>query len=105
MKRFFKVISNSYKYYLPIHLIPLLIFKRKKLMSEPIKTLKSTIINYLKSLCFMGAYVAILKYGLCKFKNIRGKIDGMLKSTFYKYIRMEPCFVSIFCRFFSDFRA
>ncbi|KAL4444542.1 hypothetical protein ABPG74_016835 [Tetrahymena malaccensis] len=74
--RFVTVIKNSYKYYIPIHLIPLLIFKRKKLIKEPIATIKHTLYNYIKSLCFMGSYVAVLKYFLCKTKNWRRRIDG-----------------------------
>jgi hypothetical protein len=39
-------------------------------------------IKYIKSLIFMGSYVAILKYMLCKVKNIRGKVDGFyIKKT------------------------
>lgn len=74
--RFAVVFKNAYKYYLPIHIIPLLIFKRKKLMTEPLKTLKYTLINYLKSVCFMSLYVCILKFSMCKTKNIRRKVDG-----------------------------
>ena len=78
LKRFLIVFKSSYKYYIPIHFIPLLIFKRKKLIREPGKTLGYTIFNYLKSVCFMSLYVGILKYSLCKTKNIRHAVDGRL---------------------------
>ena len=74
--RFVVVFKSSYKYYIPIHLIPLIIFKRKRMMREPVKTIGYTLLNYLKSVCFMSLYVCILKYSLCKTKNIRNKVDG-----------------------------
>lgn len=74
--RFIKTFKNSYKYYIPIHLIPLLIFKRKKIKESPKKTLGHALYNYLKSVVFISLYVAICKYSICKLKNIRGVIDG-----------------------------
>jgi hypothetical protein len=32
--RFVHVLNKGYKYYIPIHLIPLLIFKRRKIIRE-----------------------------------------------------------------------
>jgi hypothetical protein len=76
LNRFAIVFKASYKYYIPIHLIPLLIFKRRRLIREPGKTLGHTIVSYLKSVCFMSLYVCILKYSLCKTKNFRHAVDG-----------------------------
>ena len=42
---------------------------------RPLKTLKEAFIGYIKSCCFMALYVALFRYGLCFWKNTRGKID------------------------------
>lgn len=76
IRRFLTVFKASYKYYIPIHFIPLLIFKRRRLIREPGSTLLHTLLNYLKSVCFMSLYVGILKYSLCKTKNLRHAVDG-----------------------------
>ena len=46
-------------------------------MLSPTKTITKATISYVKSICFMSTYIAILKYTLCKAKNIRGRIDGV----------------------------
>ena len=46
---------------------------------SPFHTIKHALYNYIKSLCFMGSYVAVLKYFLCKTKNFRHKMDGKQK--------------------------
>jgi len=56
------------------------LFSRKKLAADPVKTMKRVIIKYIKSLIFMGSFVASLKYMLCKTKNFRGKVDGILQT-------------------------
>jgi len=77
VERWFKVAASTYKYYIPIHLIPFLLFKLKHLKKDPTKTITKATISYVKSICFMSTYIAILKYTLCKAKNIRGRIDGV----------------------------
>jgi hypothetical protein len=73
--RFFRTCSNVYKQYIILYLIPLLVFKHKKLVRQPKKTGLSTVWACGKSVAFVGAYVAVLTYVLCKMKNWRGKID------------------------------
>ncbi|CAD8112016.1 unnamed protein product [Paramecium sonneborni] len=75
--RLLQLIPKSYKYYIPIHLIPFLIFKRKRVMQRPVKTISVAVYNYGKSVLFVSLYVAICKYALCKLKNIRQKVDGL----------------------------
>ena len=70
-RRFFGVLKLSYLYYIPIHYIPMIIFKWKRLIKDPIGTIKKTTKNYLKSLLFMGLYIIIIKYLICKLKNFR----------------------------------
>jgi len=75
IKRWFKVFRATYKYYIPIHLIPFLLFKLKQVRKEPKKTISRAFLQYIKSICFMASYIAILKYTLCAAKNIRHKVD------------------------------
>lgn len=50
--------------------------------------LLSTVVAYIKSVCFIGLFVSILTYGLCFFKNLRGKMDYL-----------NPVLASFFCSF------
>ena len=51
---------------------------------RPGKTLGYTLLGYLKSVAFMSLYVAILKYSLCKSKNLRHIVDGILTNIHIK---------------------
>jgi hypothetical protein len=73
--RFLRTCSNVYKQYIVLYLIPLLVFKHKKLVKQPKKTGLSTLWACGKSVAFVGVYVAVLTYVLCKMKNFRRKID------------------------------
>ena len=75
LKKWWVVCSMALKFYTPIHLLPALIFKRKRLITEPMKTIKSVIKNIIKSSLFLSVYVSIFWYCACKFKNIRRKTD------------------------------
>mmetsp|Transcript_12183 Transcript_12183/g.13895 ORF Transcript_12183/g.13895 Transcript_12183/m.13895 type:complete len:201 (-) Transcript_12183:56-658(-) len=70
--RFFGVIKNSMKFYIPIHLIPVIIFKLKKMRKEPLKVLYGFVKNVTRSCLFLATYMTLLKYGLCFFKNLIG---------------------------------
>lgn len=58
-----------------IHLIPLLIYKRKELKENPKKVILSYLKGVFSSTLFFAAYVAIFRYLVCFLKNIRGKMD------------------------------
>ena len=72
-KRFFIVFKNSLKFYVPIHLIPVIIFKLKRLKKEPGRVIYGFLKNVFRSCMFLATYMTILKYGLCLFKNISGQ--------------------------------
>lgn len=75
LEKFIVVFKIASKFYLPIHLIPLVIFKLKKLKTEPLNVIKSFLKNMLKSIMFMSSYIAVFRYGLCFFKNSRHVVD------------------------------
>ena len=57
--------KSLYKMYLLVHLIPFLIFKRKKLMKEPLQESKKLLKGYLRSLGFIFYCCTAAKYGWC----------------------------------------
>ncbi len=75
IKKFLLVFNMAYKFYIPIHLIPIAVFKRQKLTTEPLKILKQLIQNIIKSSLFISLYVSLFWYFICFFKNIRMKTD------------------------------
>ena len=75
VKRFLLVFNLAYKFYIPIHILPALIFKRRKLTKEPIKILRAAAKNILKSTLFISCYVSFYWYFICKIKNYRKKTD------------------------------
>lgn len=60
------------KLYAVIHLVPILIYKRKQIMKDPISVLKKFMIGYLKSLAFIGILATLAKYGWCFMANFKG---------------------------------
>ena len=75
LKKFLMVFNMAYKFYIPIHVLPALIFKRQKLTKEPLKILRSAIKNIIKSSLFISVYVSSFWYFICFFKNKRFKTD------------------------------
>ena len=61
--------------YIPIHVLPILIFKRKRLALEPLQVLKQGIKNVIKSCLFVSIYIMLWWYFMCKFRVWRKKSD------------------------------
>ncbi|XP_013416683.1 uncharacterized protein LOC106178162 isoform X2 [Lingula anatina] len=61
------------KLYLPIHVAPILLFKRKLLRQQPKKVLKSLLKNVVMSATFLSAMVMLAKYVICLLRNMSGK--------------------------------
>lgn len=70
--RMTEVFLNSAKFYGTIHLIPVLIFKLKKLRKEPFKVILNYIKNVCKSSMFLTSYLGLLVYGFCVFRRLLG---------------------------------
>ena len=62
---------------MPIHLVPLLIFKGKRIRKEPGKVLKSFLKGFMRSVMMLSVYCMIFRYGLCQTKNLRQKVDSL----------------------------
>lgn len=51
--------------YLSVHLIPVLLFKRKQLLSSPSPTLLHALKGTVRSSTFLGSYIGIIWYTIC----------------------------------------
>jgi hypothetical protein len=72
-RRFLKVMRGTYKYYIPFHLIPLLLFKMKRLKKAPRETILKALWFYVRSILFMASFNAVLKYFQCWMKSRVGR--------------------------------
>ncbi|CAD8191844.1 unnamed protein product [Paramecium octaurelia] len=70
-----RIMRSNSKVYLPVHLIPFLLYKRKQFMKNPLSTLGRALVSYFKSICFLSFMVQILRYNWCKQKNLLKKVD------------------------------
>ncbi|CAI2380172.1 unnamed protein product [Moneuplotes crassus] len=70
--RFIKIFKAAFKFYAPIHLIPVIIFKLKRIKKQPWKVIKGYLKNVFQSCMFLSVYMTILKYGMCIFRNLLG---------------------------------
>ena len=61
----------AFKFYIPIHLIPSLIFKTDKFKKNPKIYIKRSLKNTFMSSMFISAYVAGFWWLACIFRNIR----------------------------------
>ena len=73
--KFLQVFNMASKFYIPIHLVPVLVFKRDKLVKKPVEVIKNLIVNIIRSCLFLSTYVAAFWYLNCFFKNYRRKTD------------------------------
>ena len=73
--KFIRVFDKAYKMYIPIHLLPALIFKWKRLSKEPVKILKKVLYNIVMSSLFLAVYVSSFHYFICKGIQMRKKTD------------------------------
>ncbi|VDI38316.1 Hypothetical predicted protein [Mytilus galloprovincialis] len=69
IKDFFHSIPAFAKLYFPIHLTPVVIFRRKLLLERPKRVLKSLLKNTVFSTAFLAAMVMLAKYVICLLRN------------------------------------
>lgn len=73
--KFKTVFQMAIKLYIPIHGLPTLIFKSRRLKTEPFKILYNLFKNIVKSSLFLSLYVSVFWYFTCIFKKMRHKVD------------------------------
>ena len=75
--KWWHVFSMAFKFYIPIHLIPSLIFKMDKFKKDPKMYIKRCLKNTVMSSMFISAYVGGFWYLCCVFRNLRMSGDKM----------------------------
>ncbi|KAL0487959.1 hypothetical protein AKO1_015297 [Acrasis kona] len=66
-----KEIPAAFMLYAPIHLIPVLVYKRKSLFKDPIPILTGFFKNSMRSALFLAVFNSVLVYGMCKIGKLR----------------------------------
>lgn len=66
-------IPSFAKLYLPIHLAPIVIFRRKLVIKRPKTVLKSLVKNVIFSTSFLATMVMLAKYTICLLRNVNKK--------------------------------
>ncbi|XP_059153223.1 uncharacterized protein LOC131938999 [Physella acuta] len=69
LKDLLKSLPGFAKLYLPIHVTPIVIFKRKVVAERPLYVLKSLVKNMILSTTFLGLTVALAKITICVLRN------------------------------------
>ena len=75
LDRFFKVAKFSSKFFILIHLIPLLLFKLKELKDNPKVTLYKAFIKFLGSVMYLSSGLGIIYFTICCLKNYGAKVS------------------------------
>mmetsp|Transcript_34185 Transcript_34185/g.59798 ORF Transcript_34185/g.59798 Transcript_34185/m.59798 type:complete len:200 (-) Transcript_34185:280-879(-) len=70
----FRCFFRALRIYSPVHILPLLVFRRKQLLANPQETLKKLIIAIARSSLFVGLFNFNARIGLC-YSN--GILKGM----------------------------
>ena len=82
------LLAKNAKVYLPVHLIPFIIYKRKILMKQyfysdfrPLSTIGKSLLSYAKSILFLTFMVEILRLNWCKQVRLRKTVDAFIPLT------------------------
>lgn len=67
------LIQKSFRVYGPVHLIPLLLFRTKLLMKDPVRVVLRTSAAIARSTGFLTLYVTVVKLTICALRQARGK--------------------------------
>ncbi|KAG8932210.1 hypothetical protein FRC01_000132 [Tulasnella sp. 417] len=74
-----------------LHFVPLLLFKRKRLMKEPFTTLVKALLGTIRSSAFLGVYVAIYQSYICFLHLLyRLPLDPSIAPAFRRFILSKP---------------
>lgn len=68
-------LGRACKVYAPVHLVPLLVFRYRKLLEKPQQQLTETAMGLLYSCMFLTTYQFTVKFSQCTLRNIRQTDD------------------------------
>ena len=63
--------------YGPAHVLPVLIFKMKQLMRDPVPVLSHALVNVVRSVSFGMMLLGVTQYGVCQFAKVFDGIKGI----------------------------
>ena len=82
MVKFLNIFKNTNKMYFFVHLIPLVLYKRKDLKKQPIKTIVKFIFGWLRSMLFVCSFALLSRAAWCSAigqgKVSYGKFTGWM---------------------------
>ncbi|KAG8863371.1 hypothetical protein FRB96_008863 [Tulasnella sp. 330] len=83
--------------YSALHLIPTLIFKRKHLLEDPLRSALKVAMGAVRSSAFIGVFVAIFQTGFCILRN--GNLANLPEplAVFFRSIRRSKLAWWLFC--------
>jgi len=70
--RWFIGFKNSFHVYLPVHLLPLLLFRWRTILKDPVHTLTHTVSAIAMSTSFITSFQAIFWFVLCHSRHLTG---------------------------------
>jgi hypothetical protein len=70
------LMMRGYRLYIPVHLVPLLMFRWKSLASDPVGVLSKAAVDITRSSLFLTLYTSLVKSTLCFLRNLREADDG-----------------------------
>lgn len=76
LKRWPSGFSTALKVYAPIHFLPMLIFRRKALMKDPIGTLLHTAWSTARSTAFLTSFTAFFLAAICRWRQFRQRDES-----------------------------
>ena len=63
--KFLNIFKNTYKMYFFVHLIPLILYKRKDMKNKPLKTIVKFVLGWLRSMFFVCSFALLSRYAWC----------------------------------------
>ncbi len=85
LRKFLIIFKMASTFYIPMHLIPVIVYKNNKIMSEPLKILKNLLNGIVRSSLFVSVCISLFWYLICIFKNLRRRTDyvNILLASFF----------------------
>ena len=75
IRKFLIIFKMASTFYIPMHLFPVIVYKRDKILSEPLKILKNLLTGIVRSSLFVSVCISLFWYLICIFKNLRRRTD------------------------------
>lgn len=89
--KFFNIFKNTWKMYFFVHLIPVVLYKRKDLKKKPLRSIVKFVLGWLRSMLFVCGFALISRRAWC-----RGISNGKISySTILGWYGLAACAILI----------